>query len=74
MPSAMAGAKDALATAKKRPSKKNSPEAKCIRALEKELRRKDKALAEVTALLVLAKKMETLWGDEDGGISRGSVK
>ena len=38
---------------------------KKIRGLEKELRRKDKALAETAALLVLQKKLNTLWGDED---------
>jgi len=34
-------------------------------ALERELRRKDKALAEAAALLVLQKKVRALWGDED---------
>ena len=34
-----------------------------IRELERELRRKDKALAEAAALLVLSKKAEALWGD-----------
>ncbi len=32
--------------------------------LEQELRRKDKALAETAALLVLSKKVRALWGDE----------
>jgi transposase len=36
-----------------------------VRHLEKELRRKDKALAEAAALLVLQKKAQELWGDED---------
>lgn len=45
--------------------KKASPEAKLIRALEKDLRRKEKALAEVTALLTLQKKVREIWGDED---------
>lgn len=40
-------------------------DAKRIRALEKELRRKDKALAETAALLVLKKKVQEIWGDED---------
>lgn len=40
-------------------------EAKRIRELEKELRRKEKALAEAAALLVLKKKVQDLWGDED---------
>jgi hypothetical protein len=33
--------------------------------LEKQLRRKDRALAETAALLVLQKKAQTLWGDGD---------
>ena len=33
--------------------------------LEKELSRKDAALAETAALLVLPKKVQSLWGDED---------
>lgn len=36
-----------------------------ILRLEKNLNRKDKALAEAAALLVLQKKLNTLWGDED---------
>ena len=36
-----------------------------IRKLEREIRRKDKALAETAALLVLQKKWQTLWGDEE---------
>jgi transposase len=38
---------------------------KRIQELERELRRKDKALAETAALLVLKKKAQALWGDED---------
>lgn len=34
-----------------------------VQRLSSELRRKDKALAEVTALLVLKKKAEAIWGD-----------
>ena len=45
-------------------------EAKRIRELEKELRRKEKALAEAAALLVLKKKMEALWGDDEGESTR----
>jgi transposase len=44
---------------------KPSPEAKRIRELEKDLRRKEKALAEVTALLALKKKIAEIWGDGD---------
>ena len=36
-----------------------------IKELEKEINRKDKALSEVTALLVLKKKLISLWGDEE---------
>jgi len=36
-----------------------------IRRLERELRRKDKALAEAAALLVLQKKAREIWGDAD---------
>ena len=49
----------------KKSRRQKSPEAKRIRELERELQRKDKALAEVTALLALKKKLETLFGDED---------
>jgi hypothetical protein len=34
-----------------------------IRELEGELRRKEKALAEVAALLVLRKKAQAIWGE-----------
>lgn len=36
-----------------------------IKELERELRRKDKALAETTALLVLKKKADLIWGTGD---------
>lgn len=36
---------------------------KRLRKLEKELQRKDKALAETAALLVLQKKVREIWGD-----------
>lgn len=36
-----------------------------IKELEKELRRKDKALAETAALLVLSKKMKALWSSTE---------
>ena len=44
---------------------KKSPETKRVRELERELRRKDAALAETAALLVLKKKAQMIWGDED---------
>lgn len=57
----------AFSEQKKSPSKKKkSSDTKKIKKLEKELHRKDKALAEVTALLVLKKKLETYFsGDEE---------
>jgi len=45
-------------------------ESKRIHDLEKELRRKDKALAETAALLVLKKKAQEIWGDEDDDTDR----
>jgi hypothetical protein len=36
-----------------------------VQELERELRRKDKALAEAAALLVLQKKVREIWGDAD---------
>ena len=49
------------------PSRRRRPaaETKRIKELERELRRKDKALAEAAALLVLRKKVQALWGDGD---------
>ena len=54
------------------PAKRNSAdrrrakkEAERIRALERDLDRKNKALAEVTALLALQKKVQEIWGDGD---------
>jgi transposase len=49
----------------KKNDRKNKADAKRIRALEKEINRKDKALAETAALLVLKKKVQEIWGDED---------
>ena len=45
-------------------------ETKRIQELEKELRRKDKALAETAALLVLKKKAQEIWGDEGDDTDR----
>lgn len=42
-----------------------SPEAKKLAVVQRDLYRKDKALAEVSALLVLKKKADALWGVED---------
>lgn len=57
-------AQAALSATKKPSRRKASPEAKLVKELQREIRRKDKALAEVTALLVLKKKIEAIWGDE----------
>jgi transposase len=60
-----AAAVDSLRS-RKAPGK--STESKRVRELERELRRKEKALAEAAALLVLRKKAEALWGDEDASM------
>ena len=38
-----------------------------VKSLKKELHRKDKALAETSALLVLKKKAHLIWGDDEDG-------
>ena len=38
---------------------------KRIQELERELRRKEKALAEAAALLVLRKKAQAIWGEDE---------
>ena len=54
--------------------KKASVEAKRVRRLERELRRKEKALAETAALLVLKKKAAAIWGDEDDSTESNNGK
>lgn len=58
----------AAAVAGLTPAKKarggTSDEQKRIKTLERELKRKEAALAETAALLVLRKKLNALWGDE----------
>jgi len=49
--------------------KGRSPDARRVQELEKELRRKDKALAEAAALLVLQKKVRELLGGGDESTS-----
>jgi transposase-like protein len=46
-------------------SSKASPEAKRVKDLERELLRKDKALAEAAALLILQKKVQAFWAERD---------
>jgi transposase-like protein len=43
-----------------------------VRELERELRRKDKALAETAALLILKKKLAALWEDEEDATQRNN--
>lgn len=50
----------------------STADARRIRELEKELDRKDKALAETAALLVLQKKVQALWGDADAPTGKKS--
>lgn len=45
-------------------------DAKRVKDLERELHRKDKALAEAAALLVLRGKMQALWEEEGGNTAR----
>lgn len=51
-----------------------SAEARRVRELERELLRKDKALAETAALLVLKKKVQDYWGDEDDSTKKETDK
>lgn len=61
----------ALGAAKPK-KRKQSSEAKRVKQLEKEIRRKDKALAEVTALLVLQKKTQAFWEEKESGTRKTS--
>ena len=44
---------------------------KRIRQLERELARKEKALAEAAALLILKKKVDTLYGEDEDDATNG---
>ena len=48
-----------------KPARSHPADLKRLRALERELKRKDQALAETAALLVLKKKVLEIWGDAD---------
>jgi transposase-like protein len=63
----------ALESGAPKPSARGA-DAKRIKELERELRRKDKALAETAALLVLQKKVREIWGDGDDGTDEGNGK
>ena len=47
---------------------------KRIKQLEREIARKDKALAEAAALIILKKKAQAIWGDEDDGMDEENDK
>jgi transposase len=67
------GAKSALEGGATRSSSRGA-DTKRIKELERELRRKDKALAETAALLVLQKKVREIWGDGDDDTGEGNAK
>ena len=46
-------------------AQQNKAQRKQIKRLEREVLRKDKALAEAAALLILQKKVRALWGDNE---------
>ena len=54
--------------------RRRTAEQKQIRSLERDLNRKDRALAETTALLVLKKKFDLLFEDGDDDMSEKSDK
>lgn len=56
---------EALTTENKLKKYRKDPRDKKIKKLEKELQRKEKALAEAAALLVLKKKADAIWGDKE---------
>jgi|TARA_B100001964_G_scaffold128815_1_gene142473 hypothetical protein len=55
--------RDEMLAALNQKPKKGDPKERRIQELERELRRKEKALAETAALLVLKKKVQEIWGD-----------
>lgn len=55
----------ASASAQPKRTLKESRLNKKVRALEKDLQRKEKALAEASALLLLKKKVDEIWGDHE---------
>lgn len=50
---------------KKEQNRHSQEDKQKIKSLESEIRRKDKALAETAALLVLSKKFEAIWGGNE---------
>ena len=67
------GAKSALESGAARSSSRGA-DTKWIKDLERELRRKDRALAETATLLVLQKKSTRFGGDGDDGTGEGNAK
>ena len=63
--SAAIRANEAPADQDRQLKKQRTSDRKKIRMLEKELNRKEKALAETAALLVLRKKAQAIWGEEE---------
>lgn len=51
----------------RQPKIKKDERDKKIKTLEREILRKDKALAEAAALIILQKKVNLLWGNQDEG-------
>jgi transposase len=70
--------REAMMAGLQRPSRRERKAANIerqrIHKLERELKRKDKALAETAALLVLKKKAQEIWGDEDDDTTPESDK
>jgi len=57
--------RDKISDKDKQEKRQHNELKKKYKALEKELLRKEKALAEMAALLVLKKKLDNLWGDNE---------
>jgi len=55
---------EVLAHLETRPTPKKDARDETIRQLEREILRKDKALAEASALLILQKKVDVIWGNK----------
>lgn len=55
-------------------SNRPSTESKRIKELERELLRKDRALAEAAALLILQKKVAAIWGAKDDATGKRSER
>lgn len=58
-------ANEAMDNLSRTANRKHQKDHKKVKLLERELRRKDKALAEAVALLILKKKAEAYWGDDE---------